>query len=195
MLRILPRAIALAICVLCLAAIQAVAQVEQTRPIQQEAVKKAIPTLRQAIEKRFGRPDRIFGGINSLLCYWLESGDTLTFVLADEKVVGIEHSVKADLKDLVGEKVTLNGVYNGMAKADPEIIMANGQWFWLSNDRAASHHGELVSVTGVLRYFPATHGPPDVQGIPPHYYMESNSAELKTLYPFKFVDRRSGHVF
>jgi hypothetical protein len=153
-----------------------------------------MPTLQQAIEKRFGRPDRILGGTNSLLCYRLEFGDTLMLVLANEKVVGIEHSVKADLKDLVGEKVTLNGVYNGMAKADPEIIMPDGQSFSLPNQRA-SHHGELVSVTGVLRYFPGTNGPPDVQGIPPHYYMESNSAELKTLYPFKFVDRRSGHVF
>jgi hypothetical protein len=29
-----------------------------------------------------------------------------------------------------------------------------------------------------------------VQGIPPHYYMESGSAEIKILYPFKFVKRR-----
>lgn len=145
--------------------------------------------LRQAVESRFGRPDRIFGAANCLLCYRLQTGDMLTFVVAEDKVVGIEHAEKINLKGVVGQKVTLVGVYNGWAKAYDQILMPDGQFFWLQGRNDASRDGELVSVTGVLGYLPGTHGPPNVQGIPAHYYMESKSAELKVLYPFKFRDR------
>jgi hypothetical protein len=146
-----------------------------------------ISKLQQAIEKRLGRPDRIIGVGNSLLQYNLENGDILTLVLADEKVLGIEHTKKVDLNKVVGKKVTLIGVYNGFAKASDQIVMADGQWFWLQNKNNISDNGKLVSVAGVLKYFSGTHGPKNVQGIPPHYYMESDSAELKFLYPFKFL--------
>ena len=75
-----------------------------------------IPTLQQAIENRFGRPDRTVGEGNSLLAYRLENGDFVTIVLANDKVVGIEHTAKVDLKKVVGEKVSLVGVYNGFVK-------------------------------------------------------------------------------
>ena len=146
-----------------------------------------IPTLQQAIEKRLGRPDRIIGVGNSLLHYNLENGDILTLVLADEKVIGIEHIKKVDLNKVIGKKVTLIGVYNGFAKSNDQIVMADGQWFWLQNKNNESDNGKLVSVTGVIKYFPGTHGPENVQGIPPHYYMESDSTELKVLYPLKFL--------
>lgn len=150
----------------------------------------AIPRLQQAIEKRFGRPDSIVGEENCLLNYRLKNGDTLTLVLADEKVVGIEHSKKIDLSKVVGKKVTLVGVYNGIAKGRDFIMMADGNDFRLKGRNKVSDNGKLVSVTGVLEYFPGTNGPDNVQGIPPHYYMESKSVEIKALYPFKFVKRR-----
>jgi hypothetical protein len=145
--------------------------------------------LRQAIESRFGRPDRVFGATNCLLCYRLQTGDTLTLVLTDEKIVGVEHSKKIDLKNVVGQKVTLVGVYNGWAKAYDQILMPDGQFFWLQGRNDASRGGELVSVTGVLEHFAGTHGLATRQGIPPHYFVDSKSAELKVLYPFKFRDR------
>jgi hypothetical protein len=154
-----------------------------------------IPTLQQAIENRFGRPDRIVGEGNSLLQYRLENEDTLTIILANEKVVGIEHAKKTDLKKVVGKNVTLVGVYNGLAKASDQIVLADGQWFWLENRHKESDDGKIAFVTGVLKYFPGTddlaHAQigPVPQGIPSHYYMESDSAEIKFLYPFKFVKR------
>jgi hypothetical protein len=147
-------------------------------------------SLRQAIMDRFGRPDRIVGGENSLLCYGLKNGDTLTFVIAGDRVLGVTQNKKTDLKKVVGEKVTLVGVYNGLAKGNDQVVTADGQWFWLQGKNDFSRHGQLVSVTGVLEYFPGTHGPADVQGIPAHYYMKSGSLELKALYPLKFVYRQ-----
>lgn len=147
-------------------------------------------SLRQAIVNRFGRPDRIVGDENSLLCYRLKNGETLTFVLAGDRVLGVKQSRKIDLKKVLGEKVTLVGVYNGMAKGNDQVVTADGQWFWLQGKNDFSRHGQLISVTGVLKYFPGTHGPADVQGIPAHYYMKSGSWELKALYPLKFVARQ-----
>jgi hypothetical protein len=190
-LRIFPRAVASAVCVLWLGAIQAVAQSDRTDPVQQKSIpsEKSPSSLRQTIENRFGRPDRVFGETNSLLCYRLENGDILMIVLADEKVTGIEHVRKIDLKEAVGRKVTLIGVYNGRAKADDQIRMPDGQWFWLQGRGHWPDDGKLVSATGVVKYFPGTHVPAHIQGIPPHYYMESGPIELKVLYPEKFVDR------
>jgi hypothetical protein len=151
-----------------------------------------ISKLQQAIEKRLGRPNSVIGVGNCLLHYNLENGDILTLVLADEKVLGIEHTKKVDLNKVIGKKVTLIGVYNGHAKAYDEIVMADGQYFYLQNQNKVSEDGKLVSVTGVLKYFSGTNDPvyskgPTPQGIPPHYYMESDSVELKVLYPFKFL--------
>jgi len=165
-------------------------------PEKQVGVKATIPTLRQAIESRFGRPDRIVGEENSLLQYRLENGDTLTLVLAGETLLGIEHAKKIDLNKVVGTKVTLVGVYNGLAKASDQIVMADGQWFWLQNQNKVSENGKLVSATGVLKYFPGRNGPTNVHGPPAqtppaHYYMESDSTKLKVLYPVKFEDRKT----
>ena len=148
-----------------------------------------IPTLQRAIENRFGRPDRIVGEENSLLQYRLENGDTLTLVLAHERVLGIEYAKKNDLRTAVGKKLTLVGVYNGFAKGDDQIVMADGQSFWLQGRNNVFDDGKLVSVTGVREYFPGTNGPVYVQGVPAHYYMKSDSTELKLLYPLKFLNR------
>lgn len=161
---------------------------DQTK--QNVETEASAPSLRQAIVDRFGRPDRIVGDENSLLCYGLKNGDTLTFVIAGDRVLGVTQNRKTDLKKVVGEKVTLGGVYNGLAKGNDQVVTADGQWFWLQGKNDISKHGQLVSVTGVLEYFPGTHGPANAPWIPAHYYMKSGSWELTALYPLKFVDRQ-----
>jgi hypothetical protein len=156
------------------------------KPTKNIGAEATTPKLKRAIEKRFGRPDRIVGDKNCLLHYDLENGDTLTIVLADEDVVGIQHTTKIDLSKLVGKKVTLVGVYIG-TKLGEEISLLTGEDVVLAHRTDSSQDGKLVSVTGVLKYFPATHGPADRQAPAPHYYMESDSVELKVLYPFKFL--------
>ncbi len=145
------------------------------------------PTLRRMIEDRFGRPDRTIGNSNSLLCYDLANGDTLTLVVADGKVVGIEHIQKTDLHKVVGETVTLVGVHNELAKSSRQMLLADGHAVELEG-RKIPKYGKLVSITGMLKYSPGTSGPADNQQIPPHYYMESDSVEIKVLYPFTFLN-------
>ncbi len=47
--------------------------------------------LLQAIEKRFGEPDYVTVNGRFRLQYRLPNGDTLTLVVRDDKVIGIEH--------------------------------------------------------------------------------------------------------
>lgn len=143
-----------------------------------------IPTLRQAIEKRFGRPDRVVGERNSLLCYHLENGETLIIVVGNEKILGIEHTKDIDLKKAVGVKVTIVGVYR-LAKGDDEVVPALGERVSIAGEHnGLSRYDRLVSVTGVLHYFPGNLSPYH-EGIPPYYYLERDSVVLKVLYPIK----------
>jgi hypothetical protein len=50
--------------------------------------------LLQAIQKRFGRPDRVTGSGRMFIHYDLENGDTLTLIVSGGKVIGIEHTPK-----------------------------------------------------------------------------------------------------
>ena len=47
--------------------------------------------LLQAIQKRFGEPDRVTGNGRLFLQYDLQNGDTLTLIASDGKVIGIKH--------------------------------------------------------------------------------------------------------
>ncbi len=52
--------------------------------------------LLQAIEKRFGEPDYVTVDGRFLIQYRLPNGDTLTLVVSDDKVIGIEHHTLFD---------------------------------------------------------------------------------------------------
>lgn len=153
---------------------------------QKAGINTTLLTLRQAIENRLGRPNRVIGDEDSLLLYHLENGDTLTFVLAGNSVLGIEHTKRLDLKGLVGKKITIVGVYNGLAKGDDQILTPDGNVVDIEGRHDMSRHGKLVSATAVLAFFPGTNGPVDVQGIPRHYYMKSNTTVLNERYPTTF---------
>ena len=47
--------------------------------------------LLQAIQKRFGKPDGVRRNDRWLLSYHLPSGDWLTIIVSEDKVIGIEH--------------------------------------------------------------------------------------------------------
>ncbi len=52
--------------------------------------------LLQAIEKRFGEPDYVRVNDRFRIVYRLSNGDTLTLVVHDDKVIGIEHQLLFD---------------------------------------------------------------------------------------------------
>ena len=59
--------------------------------------------LLQAIQKRFGKPDRVTGSGRTFIHYDLSNGDTLTFVVSGAKLLGIEHKTKQPKGDLSDE--------------------------------------------------------------------------------------------
>ncbi len=48
--------------------------------------------LLQAIQKRFGEPDRVTGNGRLFIQYRLQNGDTLTLIVSGDKVIGIDHA-------------------------------------------------------------------------------------------------------
>jgi hypothetical protein len=50
--------------------------------------------LMQAIEQRFGRPDRVTGSGRAFLHYDLSNGDTVTLVVSGNKIIGLQHDQK-----------------------------------------------------------------------------------------------------
>src|SRR6266404_782473 len=64
--------------------------------------------LLQAIQKRFGKPDRVTGSGRAFIHYDLSNGDTLTFVVSGTKVLGTEHKTKqpeGDLSDAIQSRL------------------------------------------------------------------------------------------
>ncbi len=53
--------------------------------------------LLEAIQKRFGKPDRVTGSGRVFIHYNLNNGDTLTLVVSGAKVLGIEHKTKTSM--------------------------------------------------------------------------------------------------
>jgi len=47
-----------------------------------------------AIEQRFGRPDRVTGSGRAFLHYDLSNGDTVTLVVSGGRIVGLQHDQK-----------------------------------------------------------------------------------------------------
>lgn len=50
--------------------------------------------LLHAIQKRFGKPNRVTGSGRMFIHYDLQNGDTLTLIESGGKVIGIEHKTK-----------------------------------------------------------------------------------------------------
>jgi hypothetical protein len=48
--------------------------------------------LLQAIQERFGEPDRVTGSGRLFLQYRLQNGDTLTLIVSGDRVIGIDHA-------------------------------------------------------------------------------------------------------
>lgn len=72
---------------------------------QQQIDKKIVPkgdTLTEAIDKRFGRPDRITGSGRAFLHYDLSNGDTVTLVVSGDRIVGVEHHMKKQPNRVAG---------------------------------------------------------------------------------------------
>ncbi len=53
-----------------------------------------VDPLLQAIQKRFGRPDRVTGSGRMFIHYDLQNGDTLTLIISGDKVIGVQHEKK-----------------------------------------------------------------------------------------------------
>jgi len=47
-----------------------------------------------AIEQRFGRPDRVTGSGRAFLHYDLSNGDTVTLVVSGDRIIGLQHDQK-----------------------------------------------------------------------------------------------------
>jgi len=47
-----------------------------------------------AIEQRFGRPDRVSGSGRAFLHYDLSNGDTVTLVVSGGRIIGLQHDQK-----------------------------------------------------------------------------------------------------
>jgi len=65
------------------------------QPTAHEGVQ--LPTgdpLMDAIEQRFGRPDRVTGSGRAFLHYDLSNGDTVTLVVSGNKIIGLQHDQK-----------------------------------------------------------------------------------------------------
>ena len=50
--------------------------------------------LMEAIEQRFGRPDRVTGSGRAFLHYDLSNGDTVTLIVSGNKIIGLQHEQK-----------------------------------------------------------------------------------------------------
>jgi hypothetical protein len=77
--------------------------------------------LLEAIQKRFGKPDRVTGSGRGFLHYDLPNGDTLTFVVSGTQVLGTEHRTKQPTGDL------LNAIRTRLGK--PDRVTGSGRAF------------------------------------------------------------------
>jgi hypothetical protein len=61
--------------------------------------------LLHAIQKRFGKPDRVTGSGRAFIHYDLSNGDTLTFVVSGAKMLGTEHKTFVPLPGVLWGQV------------------------------------------------------------------------------------------
>jgi hypothetical protein len=125
--------------------------------------------VRVAIEKRFGVPTRSDREEN-YLNYDLATGDIITFVLREESLLGVERTKKMDLKNQVGQTVTLVGEYGGQGIDGPYLCIPDGQIIDLKDTANPVWEGAFVSITGILEKGVAN-------------YRLQGQLQVKKLYP------------
>jgi hypothetical protein len=85
--------------------------------------------LLQAIQKRFGKPDRVTGSGRAFIHYDLSNGETLTFVVSGAKVLGTEHKTKqpkGDLSDAIQSRLGKPDRVTGSGRAFIHYELSNG---------------------------------------------------------------------
>ena len=82
------------------------------------------------------------------------------------------------LEKLVGQKVTLTGVYGGPGKFAIGYIKLNAsEWVYFKGKMAGvtPNYGQRIQATGILKYDPGFKAPqeePKLAGLPPHYFFD-----------------------
>jgi hypothetical protein len=85
--------------------------------------------LLEAIQSRFGKPDRVTGSGRTFIHYDLSNGDTLTFVVSGAKVLGTEHNTKqpkGDLLDAIRSRLGKPDRVTGSGRAFLDYDLSNG---------------------------------------------------------------------
>jgi hypothetical protein len=93
---------------------------------------------------------------------------------------------------LIGKQITIRGKFSLRGKFDPYVLLDNGQVVYIESrgsftwgEPYSAMEGKLVTATGILRFYhdpdAPTSRPSIVARAPDHYYLESETPQLRLI--------------
>jgi hypothetical protein len=145
--------------------------------------------LQSLIQARLGGPQGIFKSSERVFLDYNMGGDrTLSIIVSDGNLLGMAYTKTADLRNLAGLKLTVQGVVDDAGKPGLLLDTHRGPIYISGGPRekenaVASFAGKRVTVTGVLKYQPPYPMPlpwPPVQ-LPPNNCFYFDTANVRVV--------------
>jgi len=104
-----------------------------------------------------------------------------------EDATAVTHEVS---QALVGKQITIRGKFVSLTKADPCVVLDNGQDVSIGPRETAMEEtysrmdGKLVEATGILRFYHAPDAKPAARAVqipPDHFYFEAGTSQVRLI--------------